>query len=87
MSQRTLSYFIIILSVIFLPYWIYLFLIALGVFVFPFYFEAIFFALLVDSIYGAPVHFGFILLSPFSLGAAILVLIMLPVREHLRLNA
>lgn len=73
-----------LVTIFFLPYWIYLPVLALGIILFPLYLEVIVLSLLVDTIYGSPGAplFGY----PFGIISALLVLFAAPLREHLRFN-
>ena len=69
---------ITLLSVVFLPYWIYLPMIFAAVVVFPFYWEAIILAVFIEEIYGTGDMY-------ISLAVIFLLIIMLPLRDRIRL--
>ncbi|MBX4195450.1 hypothetical protein KW796_00635 [Candidatus Parcubacteria bacterium] len=70
-----------------LPYWVYLPFIFAGVIVFPLYIEAVFLALLIDTLYGGGEYGKMLFGFPFGIVAALLVIFAAPLREHLRFNA
>lgn len=67
------------LAVIFLPYWAYVPLLLAAALLLPFYWEAIPFGFLIDTLYGTS---G---LYPAALAAAAAVAVFIPLRERLRL--
>ncbi len=70
---------IILVAVLFLPYWIYTPAIFVAALFLPFYWEAIILGFLIDTLYGTRGFF------PAALTAACVVAILVPVRERLRL--
>jgi hypothetical protein len=84
---RIVSTLILLLSIIFLPYWIYLPLLGAAIIFFPFFWEGIFLGLLIDVLYGGGIGSVRSLLSPMAFAATILLIVMLPVRERIRVNA
>jgi hypothetical protein len=81
MKQRLLVSVLILLAIFFLPYWLYLPLLFLGMVFIPFYWEAILLAFLIDVLYGPGTSLFF---SRTALYTAILLMVMMPVRERLR---
>lgn len=81
--KRLLATFIIFCGVIFLPYWVYLPAMFLGMIIFPFYWEAILLAFLIEVLYGPGTVRIF---SPIVLSALVLTALLLPVREKMRFN-
>ena len=77
---------IILLAVLFLPYWFYLPLILLGILIFSFFWEGILFGFLIDVLYGWGVTALPSLVAPTALSALVLIIILLPVRERLRFH-
>lgn len=78
---RHITTIAILFAVIFLPYWVYGPAILLAAFFFPFYWEAVLFGFLIDTLYGTRGFF------PAALGAALGVAILMPVRARLRLTS
>jgi hypothetical protein len=68
------------LSVLFLPYWFYGSAILVAALLLPFYGEAIILGFLIDTLYGTHVWF------PTACVAAGVVVLLIPVRERLRLT-
>ena len=64
------------------PYWIYIPAVVLAIILFPFYWEGILAGFLIDIFYGhsAP---GWLSLYPSAFIGALIVLILLPIREYL----
>ena len=83
---RYLSLIIIFLTVVFLPYWIYIPLLLSAMIFFPFFWEGIIFAFLIEALYGRGVVSFAELLSPAALVAMLILIALLPVRERLRIN-
>lgn len=84
---RFIAVIIILLSVIFFPYWLYLPLLGAAIIFFPLFWEAILVALLIDVLYGGGIGRATALFSPMAVLATTLLLVMLPVRERLRVYA
>lgn len=78
---------ILILLVLFMPYWFYLPLIAVAILLLPFYVEGILLALLTDSFYGAFGSGLFILNFPLAITAGILFSLSPFLRRRLRISA
>lgn len=76
MTHRILGSILVFFSIIFLPYWVYLPLIIIAIIAFPFFWEGIFLAFLIDILYGNGVETAFY--------ALILLVLLIPIREHLR---
>lgn len=85
-STRIASSIFLLILVATTPYWLYLPLIAVAIFIFPFYVEGIILGLLVDALYGSGQHGFFLINFPFALIAAALVLGTPLVRRRLRFN-
>lgn len=81
MKERIVVGTILLIAVLFLPYWVYGPLLFLGILLLPFYVEAILFGFLIDMLYGSGGH---VWLSPAAILAAVLVVAVIPVRERLR---
>lgn len=86
MKKRGVSLLILLLAIIFLPYWVYLPLLLAAIVIFPIFWEGIIFGLLIDVLYGWGVTSWPSLISPAALVALVLVIILLPVRERLRFH-
>lgn len=86
MIPRILSSLILLIIVGTMPFWIYIPAIVVAVVFFPFYFEAIILGFLVDVLYGQNISQGLSFVFPFALFLSISIIIILPVRERLRLS-
>ncbi len=67
MTARTLSNFLLLLAVLYLPFWVFVVLVVVFVFIFRSFYEAVFWALFVDFLYGSQTtfFFGFQFISTF----------------------
>lgn len=81
---RLISVFILFFSIILLPYWIYLPLLGAAMIFFPFFWEAVILALLIDVLYGGGISDVSDFLSPMAFGATVLLIMLLPLRERVR---
>ncbi|MEK7135078.1 MAG: hypothetical protein AAB780_00025 [Patescibacteria group bacterium] len=86
MNIRLGAVLVLLLAIIFLPYWLYLPLLGAAMIAFPFFWEAILLALLVDVLYGGGVGGVAQLLSPMAFVATLLLIVLLPLRERIRVN-
>ncbi len=80
-AKRPILDIAILLSIIFLPYWIYVPLAVLGIVLVPFFWEAVLFGFLAETLYGSGR-----LLSVFTLGPFFLVVAIMVLRDRLRFN-
>lgn len=78
MTRRIFGSISVLVAILVLPFWIYIPILFVAILVFPFFWEGILFALLIDVIYGGGVK--------TALSALILLIILLPIRENLRFN-
>lgn len=86
MNERVLYVILSFFLVLYAPYWIYLPALFLGIIIFPFFWESIFFSAFVDYYYGAHAYPGTPLAFPFAIAAALLVLLAVELKDRLRLN-
>lgn len=87
MNKRLICTIVLVIALMAFPYWIYLPLIFVASIVFPFYWEGIILAFLVDVLYGVQTHSTISFVYPFAIIASIIILVMLPIRERIRFNA
>jgi hypothetical protein len=84
MNLRILATVVTLLSIIFLPYWVYLpFLLAFMI-LFPFFWEGIVLAFIIDILYGRGISSFSELISPMAFSAMLLLMAVMPLRERLR---
>jgi hypothetical protein len=69
----------LLLAILFLPHWVYIPAILAAAIFLPFYWEAILFGFVIDTLYGTRGSF------PAALVAGLAVALLLPIRERLRL--
>lgn len=84
--MRILYSILMTLLIVFTPYWFYLPVMFLGIVIFPMFVEAIVFGVIVDFAYGTPMQGSFLGFT-YGVTSALLVLLAVPLRRHLRLNA
>ena len=84
MTHRVLGFVLVFLSILILPYWIYIPVLFIAVIFFPFYWEGIYLAFLIDIVHGSGIgNFPF-LVSPFAFSVLVTLIVLLPLRERLR---
>ncbi|OHA91966.1 MAG: hypothetical protein A3J09_00470 [Candidatus Zambryskibacteria bacterium RIFCSPLOWO2_02_FULL_51_21] len=86
-NLRVISSIVLILSVIFLPSYIYLPALALAIIVLPFFWEGVLIAFLIDALYGPGVSSLASIFSTFGFYSAVLLAVVVPVRRRLRTYA
>jgi hypothetical protein len=86
MNNRLITSIVLLFLIAVAPFWIYIPALALAAALFPFYVEAVGFGFLIDVLYGTHGQSGISLVFPFALYACALVLLLLPVKERLRIN-
>lgn len=87
MTKRIFASAFVLVSILFLPYWIYLPLVFIVVIVFPIYWEGILLALLIDVLHkGAFNGIGDIFYS-FGFYTLLAIIVFIPLRERLRYHA
>jgi hypothetical protein len=87
MNKRIVSTIIVLIAISAFPYWIYIPLLFLAIILFPFYWEGIIMAFLIDVLYGGYSHAGISFVYPFAIFASVLVLLALPIRDRIRIHA
>ena len=86
MTRHVLGFLGVFLSILFLPYWIYIQVLFIAIILVPFFWEGILFALLVNVIFGDQIDILTLPLSPLPVLTLIVLIILLPLREKLRLH-
>ena len=81
---RLLFFIFVTLLIVSAPYWLYVPVILVGIILFPFYIEAMFFGFLIDTLYGS--SHGFLWGFYFALIATLLVYFAVPLRKRFRFN-
>lgn len=84
MTRRIIGLVCISVSILVLPYWIYIPALFIGIVVFPFFWEGIILVFFINVIHGNSAEFFAALASPLALLTLVILIVMLPVREHLR---
>ncbi|MDO8728713.1 MAG: hypothetical protein Q7K26_02330 [bacterium] len=74
----------ILISLLVLPYWIYIPVLFIGIILFPYFWEGILAVFLIDIIHSNATEMFSLLISPLILSVLITLIIMVPVRESLR---
>lgn len=80
---RIISTIILILAIVLLPYWLYVPAIFVAMVYFHFFWEGVGLGFIIDILYGYGTGFS---QYPFALSALAVLLIMLPLRDRLRIN-
>jgi len=87
MTRLRLSVVVILFfAIILFPFWIYIPLVGAAMIFFPFFWEGILLALLIDVLYGGGVGEMSDLLSPMAFAATLLLIVLLPLRERVRIH-
>lgn len=86
MIKRAISYVVILISILFLPYWLYVPIIVAATVIIPFFWEAIIFGFLIDVLYGSSTKFSVFFVSVHSLAATIIIIAAMIFKEKLRFH-
>ena len=84
MTRRVLGSLAVLISILVLPYWIYIPSLFIAVLVFPFFWEGILFALFINIIYGDEAGIMSLLLSPLVLSVLFALIAILLLRKNFR---
>ena len=84
MIRRILCSVVILISILFLPYWVYIPVLFVGIILFPFFWEGIFLVFLIDVIHGNGMKIFPSLISPLALSVLVMLVALLYIRERLR---
>lgn len=84
MTGRIVGILVVIVAILFLPYWLYIPLLFIAIIFYPFFWEGILLALLIEVLHGDNVGVIPSLLSPLALVSLFTVIILMPFRERLR---
>ena len=84
MIRRVFGSIVIFVSILFLPYWVYIPALFIGAILFPFFWEGILLAFLVDVLHGGEMKILPSLVSPLALFLLVALILLLPIRENLR---
>ncbi|MEX2014152.1 MAG: hypothetical protein WD896_02235 [Parcubacteria group bacterium] len=84
MSRYIIGSVLILTSILFLPYWVYVPVLFAGIVFFPFFWEGIFFSFLITALHGTGTGVLSLLTSPLTLAALVVLMILLPIKENLR---
>ena len=85
MNQRPFISIAVLLAILFLPYWIYVPLLLIAIFITPLFWEGIILGFIIDVLYGREAHIGISWHFPTALAALLLVAAMIPLRRRLRM--
>jgi len=81
---RLLATLVTFLSIIFLPYWVYLPFLLASMILFPIFWEGIVLAFVIDILYGRGISSIPELISPMAFSATLILMAVMPLRERLR---
>jgi hypothetical protein len=85
MTLRFLGLGVILLAILVLPYWVYLPMIFAGMIFFPMFWEGLIFVFLVEILHGSHVVWYSLLVSPLPFSALIVLIVILLLRNTLRI--
>ena len=75
-TRRIFGSVVVLVSILVLPFWIYIPVLFIAIIIFPFFFEGILFAFLIDILYGSGIE--------TALSVLAVLIILLPLRGSLR---
>lgn len=84
MIRRILGSVLVLICVITLPYWIYIPVLFISIILFPFFWEGLLFAFLIEAVHGSGMDIPSSLFSPLALSVFFALVILLPIRKSLR---
>jgi len=84
MIRRILGSVVILVSILVLPYWIYIPVLFIGIILFSFFWEGILLAFLVSVVHDSGMTVLSSLVSPLALSILVALISLLPIRESLR---
>ena len=84
MTRRIIGSIIILVSILILPYWIYIPVLFIGIILIPFFWESILIVFLINIIHSNKIEVISLLVSPLALFVLFILIITLLVRESLR---
>ncbi len=84
MNYRLIAIILLIVSIIFLPYWVYVPTLIIAMAVLPIFWEGILFGFLIDALYGQRISSLSTLVSSAAFLALIGLLILIPLRKRIR---
>jgi hypothetical protein len=84
MTRHIFASLIIFLSILFFPYWIYIPILFVAIIIVPFFWEGVLFVLMIETISLGKVEMFTSLISPLTISALLVLIILLPIRERLR---
>ena len=84
MIRRVLGSTVILVSILVLPYWVYVPLLFIGAILFPFFWEGILLVFLVSVVHDRGMTVLSSLVSPLALSILVALISLLPIRESLR---
>ena len=86
-NGRVYTTILIFVLVLVAPYWLYLPLLFAAVLIFPLYFEGIFLGFIIDVLYSGHPHPSFSIFYPVALVTLLIVLVLIPLKKRMRINA
>ena len=86
-KRRYITLAALLLAIIFLPYYIYLPLLAAAIIAFPFFWEGVLAGFLIDVLYGPEIDSFLAIFSTFAFFSLVLAAAMLPIRRRIRAYA
>lgn len=87
MNPRIIYSLLIFICLLAFPWWLYVPVIIIGTLIFPFFVEGILFSFIIDAVYHPITESISILNFPLALVVSLLIIFLLPLREHIRIHA
>ena len=84
MTGRLTGLVIVLVSILFVPYWFYIPILLAAIIILPLFWEGIVFGFLIDVLYGGGVESVALLSFPFALAVLVILVALVPLRERLR---
>ncbi len=84
MTHRIIGFIIVFVSIITLPYWVYVPVLFIAIIIFPFFWESIILVLLIDVLYGNGVKTFSWSVPPLAFSVLVALIVMLYFRDSLR---
>jgi hypothetical protein len=84
MTHRLFGFIIVLFSILVLPYWIYIPILFIAIVIFPFFWEGILLALLIDVLHGPGITISWPFISPLTWIVLTVLVVFIYMRGSLR---
>lgn len=86
MTRHFFGLLTVLISILVLPYWIFIPVLFAAALLLPFFWEGIWLAFLIDVLYGSGIQVLPSLLSPLAFSVLMTLIVLIPLRENLRFH-